>query len=165
MRDAMSDPCDFLTPEPTRPDPAASERIFGRTLGVLRRRRWLRRAGWAISLAACFAAGVTVTLAMQPAPKTVTLIVEREKPLPTPATATPEPQPAPFVAESDRPRALRQAGDRLLADEDPLAAVHCYTRALDADNDELTITTDDSWLLLAIKDARLKEKRDAKTND
>jgi hypothetical protein len=163
MSDAMSDPCDFLTPEAIRPDPAASERIFGRTLGVLRRRRWLRRAGWAISLAACFAAGVTVTLAMQPAPKTL-IVTVRETVTPTPAPAPEADRPS-VVAESDRPRVLRQAGDHLLADDNPLAALGCYTRALDADSDDLTISTDDSWLLLAIKDARLKEKRDAKASD
>src|SRR5260370_5279166 len=42
--------------------------IQQKTLGVLRRRRWLRRGSWLAGLAACYAAGI-LTMQIWPAPE------------------------------------------------------------------------------------------------
>jgi hypothetical protein len=57
----------------------------------------------------------------------------------------------------------RAAGDRYLAEEGDLAgAVRCYGNGLSAGAaNDLTIDPGDSWLLMAIKDARQREKPDA----
>jgi len=59
--------------------------------------------------------------------------------------------------------AYRAAGDRYLAENaDPGAAARCYGSALSAGPaEDLTIDPNDSWLMMAIKDARQKEARDA----
>jgi hypothetical protein len=71
------------------------------------------------------------------------------------------------VAETDRARALVEAADRVLAENaDPLTALHGYAKALDEGGpSSLSVSTDDSFLMMAIKDARKKENRDAKTLD
>ena len=61
----------------------------------------------------------------------------------------------------------RQAGERYLReDADPYAAVRCYRQSLDAAGpDALAVSADDDFLLMALKDARQREKRDAKHVD
>jgi hypothetical protein len=69
-----------------------------------------------------------------------------------------------FDSDEDRSERYRRAGDRYLTDEnDPLSALRCYGNALDAGSEgDLTISTSDNWLLMAIKSAREKEQSDAK---
>ena len=155
----MPDPCEFLTPTPAPAhDPELRRRTLNRTLGVLRRRRWLRRVAWAAVLAACYAAGVLTTHWLRPAPSAPPEVVRVE---PTPTSKVDEPRPEPVQPD------LVGAADHLLAERsDPLGALHGYAKALDEGGDAaLTISTDDSYLMLAIKDARQKEKRDAKKLD
>jgi hypothetical protein len=92
------------------------------------------------------------------------LVPQEERPLPLPQQ--PPAAPAPVlerVAEhttlDERVALLRQAGDRYLhEDNDPEAALRCYTRALDAAPEEARkFSPDDNWLLMAIKNARDKE--------
>jgi hypothetical protein len=68
--------------------------------------------------------------------------------------------------DSPRRRAelYREAGDRYLsAESDPESALRCYTAALDAGaGADRAVAPADSWLLMALKDAREKEKRHAK---
>jgi hypothetical protein len=54
-----------------------------------------------------------------------------------------------------------QAGDRYLGEDgDVQSAVRCYGQALNLDDPAvLAIDPKDNWLLMAIKDARKKEKR------
>jgi hypothetical protein len=69
------------------------------------------------------------------------------------------------VDNTDRQMIIYQeAGDRYLEEErDPLEALRCYGNALDsAGGEDLAISPNDTWLMMAIKNARQKEKRDAK---
>ncbi len=46
---------------------------------------------------------------------------------------------------------------------DPQSALRCYAAALDEGKpDDLNVSADDSWLLMAIKNARKKEIADEK---
>ncbi len=57
----------------------------------------------------------------------------------------------------------KQAGDRYMTEQsDPQSALRCYGNALDNGTEQdRSISTDDNWLLMAIKDARQKEKSHA----
>jgi hypothetical protein len=61
----------------------------------------------------------------------------------------------------------RQAGERYLRDEaDPLSAVRCSRQALNTGGpNALAVSADDDWLLMALKDARQREKENAKRID
>jgi hypothetical protein len=69
-----------------------------------------------------------------------------------------------FDSEDHRSELYRQAGDRYIKDENDLqSALRCYGNALDDGSEQdLTISSDDNWLLMAIKDARQREKNYAK---
>ena len=91
---------------------------------------------------------------------------------PNPAAPTPPAAPASAVAlewkafDADKPRPdlYRQAGDRYLQeDADPASALRCYGQALNGASDkDLAISPDDDYLLMVVKEARLKEKDHAK---
>jgi hypothetical protein len=72
---------------------------------------------------------------------------------------------AALASEDQRPVLFRRAGDRYLEnDHDVKSALRCYARALETSSDQdLTISADDSWLLIALKKARQEEKTHAKT--
>jgi hypothetical protein len=56
----------------------------------------------------------------------------------------------------------RRAGDRYLDDADPQDALRCYTQALDDGSEaDLQVSAEDSWLLMALKIDRNKEKKNA----
>jgi hypothetical protein len=65
--------------------------------------------------------------------------------------------------DPERPELLLRAGDRYLKENnDPEAALRCYTKALNAASaDDLKFSPQDNWLLMAIKNAREKEARHA----
>jgi hypothetical protein len=44
------------------------------------------------------------------------------------------------------------------------AALRCYRNALDAAPEDLDVDATDTWLLMSLKEARSKERRDGKTN-
>jgi hypothetical protein len=166
-----SDPLDdLLVPPPAADAEALRERLRDRTTHLLRRRRRLRRLAWAAALAACYGAGLlTVWWAARPAPPGASAPTAREE---RPAPPAPE-LPATAVAVEERAaddddlRAqaalYRRAGDLYLsAANDPAAALRCYGNALDAGGaDDLAVAPSDDWLLMAIKNARQKEKRHA----
>jgi hypothetical protein len=70
-----------------------------------------------------------------------------------------------FDSDGRRNELYRQAGDSYMEEEhDPQSALRCYTNALDhGTKQDLTISADDNWLLMAIKGARQKENNYAKT--
>lgn len=160
--------------------PPADERlrrqILLQTTAVLHRRQRRRRIGFALAIAA----GILLLLGSiawfrprmsEPAPPV---------PQPTPDLAqtptTPElagDAPAALIervgetsASELRAKLYRRAGDRYLeVNADVDAALRCYTLALDdGDDDDLKVSADDSWLLMALKLDRQKEKRDANRN-
>jgi hypothetical protein len=156
----MTDPCDFLTPTPQPSDPTElRQRLLTRTLTALRRRRWLRRAGFAAALAACYAAGALTTLWLRPV--TPAPAVVRGEPAPQPHNEKPEAD-RPAVPDKVVPQLVKAADHALATDGDPLAALRGYTKAIDEGGaDALAISTDDSFLMMAIKKAREKENAHA----
>jgi hypothetical protein len=165
------DPLAELLAPPTGPDPVAlRRRLREQTVRLLRRRRLWRYLAVAAAVAAAFLLGLLLPRpgARPPAPAPET-------------TSRPDQPPAPEKgpAPADAPSAValewrafdntdaslyRQAGERYLREDgDPLAAARCYRQSLDAAGpDALAVTADDDWLLMAIKDARQREKHDAK---
>jgi hypothetical protein len=170
------DPCaDFLDAPPSAAgDIALQERLFRQTTRMIRRRRWLRRAGFAAAFAACYLAGaVTVYLVRSPAPPQPGTV-----PLPSPpSTASPGETTVGLTAVAlenqaldsvqPQPELYRLAGDRYVAESGDLqAALRCYRQALDeGPEQDLQVKPEDSWLLIALKEARQKEKENAKHDD
>lgn len=160
------DSLDELLAPPAPTDAAAlRQSLLAATTRRLARRRWLRRAGLAAALAACYAAGLlTMQLLTPPAPardaNVAAAEVKGDTAPPAPAAA---PDPGPEERPAERAALLRRAGDRYLNEEgDPEAALRCYSQALDAGTqDDTKFSPDDSWLLMAIKNAREKEARHA----
>ncbi len=175
----LPDPLDgLLRPPPGEADEALRRRLLERTTRALRRGRRLRVAVWATALAACYVAGVLTMFWL--APRRVEVVRVQEPPAPVPAPA-PQSQPVPPAAppaapvsavalewkafDSDKPRpdVYRQAGDQYLREEDPASAVRCYGQSLNGASDkDLAISPDDDYLLMVVKEARKKEKTDAK---
>jgi hypothetical protein len=166
-------------PLPGPGDPAFRQALLARTTRLVRRRLWVRRGAYAAALAACYIAGLLTTRPdrppQEPAPETQVAKVEPAPPVeasPSPKADPPEQAPAivleqwgPLVAKDRRADLYRRAGDRYLAESnDTLAALRCYRQALDAAPDQWDIAAEDSWLLMTLKEARIKERRDGKTN-
>jgi hypothetical protein len=182
MDEPLPDPVeDFLLGiYPARAEVAFRQALLARTSRFVRGRRWRRRFLNAAALAACFLAGAAcVHWLRQPAapPETAPLAKVTDQ---SPAPSTPAPEQTPKVpaavaaiatewnAFDDRGRKrelYRQAGDLYVQENhDYESALRCYTQALEAGSDQdLAITPDDNWLLMALKEARQKEKNDART--
>ncbi len=151
------------------PDERQREAVFARTARILWRRRLARRLAHATVLVACFVAGLlTMYWLRPPAPprESVTINVV---PAPAPAPTAPGPSALERQANQkpeDRRDLFRRAGDLYATEHGDLqAALRCYGRSLDAGTaSDLAISPNDHWLLMAIKDARQKEKNDAKTS-
>jgi hypothetical protein len=179
MHDIFSrepDPLEGLLHPPSVPPESETLRqaVYTRTRRVLRRRRLLRQFAYAAALLVSFAAGLLVMWMTSPARSA-------SKELPSPARSaskgTPSTEKAPclrcglakewdaFDSDERRGELYRQAGDAYMEDEyDPQSALRCYMNALDhGTKQDLTISADDNWLLMAIKDARQKENDHAKT--
>jgi hypothetical protein len=177
---------DIFSPEPDPlqgvlhpPSPSENEAlrqsVYSQTRRVLRRRRRLRQCAYAVSLFGSFAAGLLAMWMLLPARR-----ASKDLSSPTPLAAAEVENPClrsgraddsalamewtAFDSEDHRAELYRQAGDRYMEEEnDPLSALRSYGNALDNGTEQdLAISTDDNWLLMAIKDARLKEKKDAK---
>jgi hypothetical protein len=101
------------------------------------------------------------------------------RPLPAPKSAPtprpPEPDRAPTALALEwqavdspvrRPELYRTAGDRYLTENGDLqSATRCYRSFLDlcSERDRI-VSVDDTWLLMALKEARQREKRHANSN-
>jgi hypothetical protein len=157
--------------------------VLAGTLGVIRRRRRLKRCAVAAMLLGCYLAGmVTVVfwryggedlpipstrqIAKEGQPKgTVPFSLTRKpgqslEPLP-PDHAGPPDQKAVYIPRSQF-EVLRRAGDRYLQDPEKMQlAIRTYARALKyASADERAISPEhDTWLLMALKDAKSKETK------
>ena len=93
------------------------------------------------------------------APATVAQLPRRESSVPAEVLE----RWAPVVSEENPAGLYRRVGDRYLKDEGDLqAALRCYARSLENGSEEdLTPAPEDDFLLMALKDARQKEKRHA----
>jgi hypothetical protein len=162
---------ELLAPPPPSELTPLRERVWKRMARRLRLRRLLRRALLAAALAACWAAGM-LTMHWWPGAQPVAQGRQiGEPPAPTP----PAPPPTPALAQewkafdsTDGQADLyrRAAAAYLTQEHDPLSAVRCYGRALDAAPEQAhNLSADDDWLLMAIKDARKKENVHAKAVD
>lgn len=160
------------------------EALLRQTTRVLRQRRWLKRSGYTTALAACYLAGV-LTMRFFPSyqaassagmaqngTEAVPPVHPPEPPLPAPKTEkSTEESPLAlewqaFESKEKRPDLLRKAGDRYLTEAgDVRAALRCYRNLLESGSEEeLAISPNDNWLLMALKDAKQKEKRRAKVD-
>ena len=155
---------------------ALRRRLLEQTTRVLRRRGRLTVVARIAALAACFAMGALTVYCFGPRRIDQVVVVEKQPapdaptaPAPVLPSLTP---PASAVAlewkafDADRPRPdlYRQAADRYHhEDADPASAVRCYGQSLNgASDDDLTIAPNDDYLLMIVKQARQKEKNDAK---
>jgi hypothetical protein len=192
MNDFHEDDDPLLRPGPAATTPALKREVFDQTARVLRRRRVTRRVVWAAALAACYAAGV-LTPKLRPSAAPTTTVeqvaklqkVDKKSPL-EPAPVQPAPSqaddvstepaelPAPALEQrvalanpQQRAQLYRQAGDRYLEEaKDVESALRCYRCSLDENADaDLTISPDDNWLLMSVKNARMEEKRHALANE
>lgn len=145
------------------------EAVFAQTVRVLWRRRVARRLAHGAVLVACFVAGLLTAEGLRPAAPPREKVIVTVAPAPAPVPPAAEPAELERLAQRSPERRgdlYRRAGDLYASEQGDLSsALRCYSESLDAGNDkDLTISTDDHWLLMAIKDARQKEKNDARTS-
>lgn len=177
------EPCDHFL-ENIKPDAARAkfrEKLLKRTTGVLRFRRRVRHWGLVAGLGLSYLAGAATmrlaTPSLHVAPSLVEHRAATEQAI-TPPTAVPAPVSRPPQVEPHLPaRVLEQmgelasvtergtyfrlAGDRYEQAGDITAALRCYRLVLDgASEAELVVSPSDSYLLMTLKNARQKEKRD-----
>jgi hypothetical protein len=188
MHDIFSrepDPLEGMLRPPSPPDnEALRQELYPRTQRVLRRRRHLRQLAYAAALLISFGAGGgTVRLMVEGergalAPRSSEQSRESKQTNTQPnqqqgADAPRSPvscdsaltrEWTAFDSEDHRSERYRQAADYYLTEEnDPESALRCYSNALDSGTEQdLTISADDSYLLMAIKNARQKERNHAK---
>jgi len=161
------------------------------TQRLLRRRRRTKRLGYVAALVACYFAGAATVRGWTQWSSALTTFDLGERALQlaqsndeSTRTAVPthskvslpiqqDPDVPATVVESMAARIpgqrgilFRTAGDRYLLElGDVESAVRCYRRSLDACPDqELVVASDDSWLLMALKQARQKERSNAKND-
>jgi hypothetical protein len=178
---AMDDLLAGLVPLPV--NSGLQEALRKRTTGLVRRRRWLRRGGFATALAACYVAGL-LTMNWLPSLRSLDPNSRSEHAseaatsgLGSGAGSGPEKMASdnasPLALEwqalespSRSPALFRAAGDRYLTETgDVGSAVRCYRKLLEEEGGaEPTISSDDSWLLMALKEAKQREKRYAKND-
>jgi hypothetical protein len=161
--------------------------LRSRTTRLLRRRVMLRRCAFAGALVACYVAGALTVVSLptgsRPNPDALAKNVVRPgeglgpvEPAPN-ASSVPADQEKTLTAsalewqavdgQDQRPQLLRSAGDRYLDDaNDFQGALRCYRNLLDTPSEEATtISADDNWLLMALKEAKQKERYHATIAD
>jgi len=169
MNDPTSaDPLDNMLGPHHPTAPALEARLRRATSDVVRRRRYLRRAGQVVAGLVAVAAGVLAVWLVVRQPRREES-VQVPAPAPPPARA-PEPVAPPtalalewqaFDSKDERPAQYFRAGDQYLeAEGDYAAALRCYTQALaSCTADDLEFAENDNWLVLALKEARRREMR------
>jgi hypothetical protein len=178
MHDIFSrepDPLDGMLRPPSPPDAEELRRaVYAQTRRVFHRRRRLRQCAYAVALAVSFAAGLLVMRVVAPtsAPPASNEVVEKhEVPQPAEKPTVTEPAAPALVWEwqavdsGDRRAELYlRAGETYLKENDPLSALRCYANSLDngSEQDRDISPENDDFLLMAIKNARQKEKEYAK---
>ena len=150
------------------------ETLLAQTLGVVRRRRWMKRCILAAVLLGCYLAGITTVGLWRSqgnvspqSPSCQPMIVAQ-----TPRNVTPPPLPVSAgpvkrqaaAAKSSGFEAWRRIGDHYLRETGDISlAVAGYSEAVNlASEEELAISPGrDNWILMALKDARTKERNHA----
>jgi hypothetical protein len=153
------------------PDGEFRRAVLMRTLGVVRRRRRLKRCALGVGLLACYLAGIATVAIEWPNGTREFRESQARMTDPTPQSSeTPSAtRPAPVApglrqiagAELTGYQQWRHAGDECLRERGDISRAVCdYGRALDlASEDERAISpVEDSWLLMALKNAHAKER-------
>ncbi len=156
----------LLSPSTVRENDNLRQAILQRTTRIVRRRRSVRNGLWLAAMVVCYAAGATTMhFVAQHDGQAPQPVVQREPPasqvLPRPAASVAErPHAAPSEPALSPYERLRRYSDRVLNQKGDIAlATRCYARALDqASAEERAISVDDSWLLMALKADRFREK-------
>jgi len=154
-------------------DEKLRQAVLAGTLGVIRRRRRLKKCAMAATLLGCYLAGMATLAAWHWGgekntlrPSAIQVVsgersgAERKAELPPDVSGPPD-QKAVYKVASKYDVLCRQA-DGYLSDPEKLQlAVSTYTRALKyASADQRAISpVHDTWLLMALKDAQTKEGR------
>lgn len=148
--------------------PALRAALLQRTLSVVRRRRYVRRAGFTAALVACYLAGVGTLALLRPPSSRVpaggTDVAEAIQPGAS-RDWIEDTRLEQKLAKMSQYERLRDMGTRLEQRGDLMAATRLYNRALDlAQVGERNPEPDsDSWLLLALKNERTREGRNHDT--
>ncbi len=176
------DPIEAMLRPPSQPDSDTLRKsVYAQTIRVLRRRRRLRQFAYAASLLLSFAVGAgTMRMMTRINPgehesefSRVGAVSTKIPPSHQGADAPRSPTPDDSALDAEwfafdstdrRSELYRKAGDRYIKDQSDLqSALRCYSNSLDDGTErDLAISPDDNWLLMAIKDARQKEKNHAK---
>jgi hypothetical protein len=151
---------------------AVRDAVMQQSAGILRRRRWVRRGSYLVTLAICYLAGLaTMAVVRQENPPTVSALTEPRDASPDEASSDVQ-NVVPQIAEGAEVFAdqvtptrasfgfFRSAGDYQLLQRGNLqAAVRLYSQALDlASPADLAISAgSDSWLLMSLKQSRLQD--------
>lgn len=179
----------FLVPSrPPARNEALRRSLLVRTTRALRLERRLRRLKLVVALAGCYAAGLATMWFSIPSHATADAVQVAEHAPGLPRESAPQvpQQPtdaatedesvvpasvleqwASIVAPRERSKLYRRAGDRYLEESgDMESAVRCYSRSLDhAAPEDLAISLDqDNWLIMALKEARQKERKHARSD-
>jgi hypothetical protein len=149
--------------------------VLAGTLGVIRRRRRLKRCAVAATLLGCYLAGMVTVVFWRSGgedlSKPSARLIAKDNTTHQSTTVAPAPLASDHAGPPDQkavyiPRSqfevLRRAGDRYLQDPEKMQlAIRTYARALKyASADERVISPEhDTWLLMALKDAHSKEKK------
>ena len=173
----VPDPLDglLLPPPPCDGEESLRRRLLEQTTRALRRRRRWRVVAWAAALAACFVGGALTVYGFGPRQVERVVVIQKPPESPPPAPVAPA-AAAPasavalewkaFDADKPRPDLYRRAGEQYVRDDDPASALRCYGQSLNGASDkDLAISPDDDYLLMMVKEARLKEKAHAKNGD
>jgi hypothetical protein len=166
MSDA-ADPCDeLLASVPPAPDSAFRAALRVRTSRMIRLRWWLKRLAVLAVAGVVYVAGVLTprpTPVVPPAPERPAAVeIESAPPPPTLPDAESTVEMEYRALESNRGRAelYLRAADRYLSEDDLASAARCYRLALNEGADP-AVRSEDTWLMIAIKNARSKEKKNA----
>jgi hypothetical protein len=172
---SLNDSLDAMLVASIRPEANDGLRgaVLMQTIGVLRRRRRLKRCALAASLLCCYLAGVTTVEIWRPGDgNAVRAVTEATAAKPRPRNVVPQKSPKPTKPEIGQVataplsgfESWRRIGDHYLRDSDDFSlAIAGYSWALDLASDkDLAISPGkDNWLLMALKDARAKERKHA----
>src|SRR5262245_9281670 len=155
----MHDPIDtLLAPSPLPEHRLLKQQLLHHTTQALRgQRRWRQLTALA-TLAGTYAAGLLTVVILSPQeelppPRAIirTITLPPRSPVDLEWQALEQPVTAAAL--------YRDAGDGYLAEADPAEALRCYRNALEeAKPGDLDVAPGDSWLMVAIKQARQKER-------
>ena len=144
--------------------------VFAKTVGVLRGRRRMKRCAIAAGLLGCYVAGIMTMGILRtggepehPVAPGPTMTAETQPPAPRPRHVSVHPEKQQVaVKKSSGFESWRRIGDHYLRESGDISlaiAGYCEAINLASDEERRISPGQDNWLLMALKDARSKEKR------